>query len=134
MDSLKHIDIASLQQVGLRLSSQLAQLNGQQLGVKCAVAGGFVLFTKLVWELLFSPLRKFPGPWVAKLTNIWRAIKAARGDVDLTQLKLHRKYGSAVRIGPNCVSLSDPNLIGPVYRNGWIKVSVLFVWLEEEPC
>lgn len=95
---------------------------GLQLSVKCAVAGTVVLLTKVLWELLFSPLRAFPGPFLARLTNIWRSIKTARGDVDSTQLRLHRKYGSAVRIGPNCVSLSDPNLIGPVYKNGWIKV------------
>lgn len=94
------------------------QLVGFQLAVGCAV----LLVTKFLWELSFSPLSAFPGPIAAKFTNIWRALAVMRGDVDKTNISLHRQYGPVVRFGPNCISLSDPNMIRAVYRGAWKKV------------
>jgi hypothetical protein len=65
------------------------------------------------------------------------------GRCDVTHNKLHRKYGPAVRMGPNVLSLSDPNLISQVYntKSPWLKVSssivahataTLFVFLIKE--
>lgn len=39
----------------------------------------------------------------------------AAGRSELTQKALHRQYGSAVRLGPNLISLSDPALIKKIY-------------------
>lgn len=41
-----------------------------------------------------------------------------------TQRFLHNKYGSAVQLGPNLVSLSDPNLLRVLYntRGDYLKV------------
>lgn len=82
-----------------------------------------VLF-KLSWDTFFSTLSTIPGPLVARSTDLWRAYHTYRGRVDATHVELHRKYGDAVRIGPNCVSISDPNLIRTIYstRNPWKKV------------
>ena len=97
----------------------------QQVGIQLAVGFAILFVTKILWELSFSSLSAFPGPFAAKFTNIWRALAVFRGDVDKTNLRLHRQHGSAVRFGPNCISLSDPDLIRAVYRNGWKKVIVL---------
>jgi hypothetical protein len=87
---------------------------------------GLLLLTKLVWDVFFSPLRAIPGPILAKITDAWRAIHTHRGRADLKHLELHRKYGTAVAIGPNCVSISDPSLIRTIYstRNPWKKVTL----------
>lgn len=79
---------------------------------------------KISWDIFFSPLRTIPGPFVARFTDLWRAFYTYRGRVDATHVELHRRYGDAVRIGPNCVSISDPNLIRTIYstRNPWKKV------------
>ncbi|KAJ5231522.1 uncharacterized protein N7469_006110 [Penicillium citrinum] len=86
-----------------------------------------VLF-KLSWDTFFSTLRTIPGPLVARSTDLWRAYHTYRGRVDATHVELHRKYGDAVRIGPNCVSISDPNLIRTIYstRNPWKKVPDMY--------
>lgn len=80
--------------------------------------------TKLIWEFLFSPLKDFPGPFAARFTNIWRVLATLRGQVDFVHVQLHRKHGSAVRIGPNVISLGDPKLIKTIYatNNPWKKV------------
>ncbi|KAJ5673992.1 hypothetical protein N7462_009431, partial [Penicillium macrosclerotiorum] len=84
---------------------------------------GLMVLTKLVYDIFFSPLRAIPGPILAKVTNVWRAVHTYHGRVELKHLELHRKYGTAVQIGPNCVSISDPNLIRTIYstRNPWKK-------------
>lgn len=75
-------------------------------------------------QLLFSPLRAFPGPFASKFTKVWHAIAVLSGHIDRTNIEWHRKYGSAVRIGPNTISISDPNLIRVIYgtKSAWLKV------------
>lgn len=85
-----------------------------------------LVVAKLLHELFLSPLSVFPGPFVSKFTDGWRAYLATRGRVDQHQLGWHRKWGSAVRVGPNTISLNDPDLIKTVYtsKNAWRKVSL----------
>ncbi|EAW15320.1 cytochrome P450 [Aspergillus clavatus NRRL 1] len=86
------------------------------------VVGVFVL-TRAVWDALLSPLSAFPGPLAAKVTDFWRAAQAYGGYIDRKYNVLHRKHGSVVRIGPNALSIGDPNLIRVIYstRNPWKK-------------
>jgi hypothetical protein len=94
------------------------------LWAQCLTVLGLLFMTSLIWNLSFSRLRSFPGPALAKVTDFWRAFHTYRGRVDLKHVELHRKYGTAVQIGPNCVSISDPSLIRTIYstRNPWKKV------------
>ncbi|KAL4741810.1 cytochrome P450 [Aspergillus similis] len=82
-----------------------------------------LLLSKLIWDAFFSSLRVFDGPLPAKFTDVWRAQQAFGGHIDRTYTKLHRKYGSVVRIGPNALSISDPSMIRVIYstRNPWKK-------------
>lgn len=84
----------------------------------------FLFCLKTLWGAYHSPLRAIPGPFLAKLSDLWRAFHTHNGQVDAKHLELHRKYGIAVRIGPKCISISDPNLIRTIYstRNPWKKV------------
>ncbi|KAG6263688.1 hypothetical protein E4U49_002137 [Claviceps purpurea] len=90
-----------------------------------ALAVTLLIIVGVVRELFFSPLRAFPGPVVARFTNFWRAFLTTRGNVDSVTRGWHQKWGTAVRIGPNAISLSDPSLIRVVYastsRNAWRK-------------
>ena len=91
------------------------------------VAVGCCFATWVFWELVFSPLRAFPGPFASRFTNIWRAIATTSGHIDRTNVEWHRQYGSAVRVGPNTISISDPNLIRTIYatKNAWPKVKLV---------
>lgn len=77
-----------------------------------------------VWVLVSSPIKDIPGPLAAKCTNLWRFFDTYGGRCELTHRLLHEKYGSAVRIGPNVVSLSDPKLLRTIYntRGEFLKV------------
>lgn len=77
-----------------------------------------------IMSYLNSPLRHIPGPFLAKFTNLWRLLDTWGGRLELTHQLLHEKYGPAVRIGPNMISLSDPSLIRTIYdsRGTFLKV------------
>ncbi|KAI9875760.1 MAG: hypothetical protein M1830_008016, partial [Pleopsidium flavum] len=82
-----------------------------------------LLVSSLLWTYYNSPLKDIPGPFFAKFTNLWRFFDVWGGRAELTQRMLHQKHGSAVRLGPNTVSLSDPRLIKTIYpiRGEYLK-------------
>jgi hypothetical protein len=42
---------------------------------------------------LLSPLRKVPGPFLARLTDLWYLFKLYQGNFEVENLRLHDKYG-----------------------------------------
>ena len=69
-------------------------------------------------------LRNLQGPFLASFSNIDRVWSCAKGLQMNYHLKLHEKYGSLVRIGPNHVSFADCSLIPLVYdiKSKFVKV------------
>jgi benzoate 4-monooxygenase len=70
-----------------------------------------------------TPLRKVPGPFFAKFTNLWLLIQARQGKRYQSVHKAHQKYGKLVRIQPNHVSVADESAINAIYGhgNGFLK-------------
>ncbi|KAI0180673.1 putative benzoate 4-monooxygenase cytochrome P450 [Hypoxylon sp. FL1284] len=68
-------------------------------------------------------LRRIPGPLCAKFTNLQRVLWVKTGRAHLIHEEIHRKYGEVVRIGPNMVSISNPEAIPTIYpmRPGFPK-------------
>ena len=93
-------------------------------GTHLLLGVGALLLSRLVYDLLFSPLRHFSGPFLARFTHFYRSKLTFNGNVDDSFRSWHQQYGSAVRVGPNVVSISDPDLIKVIYatKNAWIKV------------
>ncbi len=90
-------------------------------------AAGLVLLLclgRLIFTYWSSPLRAFPGPVLAKFTDLWRLLDYWNCTQIDSHRRLHAKHGPAVRIGPNMISLSDPNLLKTVYstRGDYVKV------------
>lgn len=56
-----------------------------------------------------------PGPFLAKLSNLWRFYDVAQGRPDITLYKLHQQYGDYVRLGPNVVSVRDLDALKAIY-------------------
>lgn len=83
----------------------------------------FFLAARLVYN--WSKLYKIPGPFLASITDLWRAYHQYRGQLRGKLLDLHKKHGSFVRYGVNCVSISDPAAISIIYgsRAGFKTVS-----------
>jgi hypothetical protein len=83
--------------------------------------------TTLGWwtvSYYLSPLRRYPGPFLAGFTNLWRFFVVRQGSIHLEVKKLHEKYGPVVRIGPKLLDIDYPELIKVLYGTDgkWIKV------------
>ena len=74
-----------------------------------------LLFSIKLYQAFLGPLSRYPGPLIAKFTNLWRLVDVWEGQHHETLRKLHKQHGSVVRIGPNLLSLSDPRWIKTVY-------------------
>lgn len=60
-------------------------------------------------------LHHVPGPVLAGYTDLYRLLVVWRRDSHNTYLTLHKWYGDLVRIGPNCISISKPDVINTIY-------------------
>lgn len=90
------------------------------------LCGGVALIVaRVLYELFLSPLKHIPGPFLAKFTDFYRAGLTTQGNVDIITRGWHKRWGPAVRVGPNAISISDPGLIRVIYttKNPWRKVS-----------
>ena len=76
----------------------------QHAGVKDVTAGlllvSAAVFTAsylvpLFYSLFFSPLRKIPGPLLARVTRWYEYRLVIKGDSNRDYMRLHKKYGSS---------------------------------------
>jgi cytochrome P450 family 628 len=78
------------------------------------------LFSSLaIYRLYFHPLRRYPGPPGARLSQLW-FVWQMKEKVDSAWFlqRLHQQYGEYVRIGPNMLSISDPDMINSIHGPG----------------
>jgi tryprostatin B 6-hydroxylase len=70
-----------------------------------------------IYRLYLHPLRSFPGPPWARLTEFWHVRKVAAKCDNFRYLdSLHTEYGEYVRVGPNLLSISDPDWVEPIHN------------------
>ncbi|KAK4194406.1 putative cytochrome P450 E-class, group I [Triangularia verruculosa] len=86
-----------------------------RLAVTVTVVPIITLFLWFAISWATSPLRRYPGPFLAGYTNLWRLYQVRTGKYQLTIQKLHEKYGPVVRIGPNLLDLDFPELSRVLY-------------------
>ncbi|KAH6714875.1 cytochrome P450, partial [Leptodontidium sp. MPI-SDFR-AT-0119] len=69
------------------------------------------------YHIFFHPLAKYPGPWIAKLTNGYAAYHAWIGDVHLDMHKCHQKYGKRpyVRYAPDRLLFNTAGGLQDIY-------------------
>lgn len=83
---------------------------------KGVIAALFILhILHVILAPLFSPLRRVPGPFIARFTKLWYFARVANGQFHYDNIVLHRKFGPLVRVGPNFVSFDDPSALKPIY-------------------
>ncbi|GFF89445.1 isotrichodermin C-15 hydroxylase [Aspergillus udagawae] len=82
------------------------------IALSCTAAGIFV------HRLFFHPLAKYPGPWLAKITNLHAGYHAWRGDLHIDMWRCHEKYGDFVRYGPNSLLVNTAAGLQDIYAHG----------------
>jgi cytochrome P450 len=71
----------------------------------------------LCYRLTLHPLARFPGSFLARLTDWPDIYRTSTGDRHLDQLNDHNKYGPIVRIGPNTLSFNTVEAVRVIYAN-----------------
>ncbi|OHW99436.1 cytochrome p450 [Colletotrichum incanum] len=76
------------------------------------------LFTSIgIYRLFLHPLRRFPGPFAAKISKLHTTWQNRDWKLHQRYLEMHEKYGDFVRIGPNDISIVNleafTNIHGP---------------------
>ncbi|KAJ4481991.1 cytochrome P450 [Lentinula aciculospora] len=74
----------------------------------------------MLYRLFFHPLRRYPGPVLAALTEgyeLYYNIIVGGGLVNEIE-KLHEKYGPAIRVGPNTLHFNYPQAYHDIYTYG----------------
>ncbi|KAI0888019.1 cytochrome P450 [Annulohypoxylon maeteangense] len=82
-----------------------------------------VIVTWLVRNRYHNGLNKYPGPFLASLTDLWRLWDVYGQRPDITHRRLHAKYGDIVRLGPNTLSFANPKALKSIYglNKGFVK-------------
>ncbi|CAE6349560.1 unnamed protein product [Rhizoctonia solani] len=94
--------------------------NSSHLVQYSAALGALVVVFYVVPYLLdpYDYRRRFSGPPLAGLTNWWMSMIVRTGHHCEIVQQLHAKYGTFVRLGPNHISIADPDALEIVYGHG----------------
>ncbi|KAF8488484.1 putative P450 monooxygenase [Russula emetica] len=90
-------------------------------------AVGLLLYAlvRVIYNVYFHPLSRFPGPRGAACTSWWLTYMELGRGISLSTLRvdLHQKYGDIVRISPNELHFARPTAYDEIYnsQNKWDK-------------
>jgi hypothetical protein len=74
-----------------------------------------MLLYKVIYRIFFHPLRSVPGPWLNKISEFPAAFNLLRGNQHIYYMRLHRDYGSVVRVSPSEVSFISTEAREEIY-------------------
>ena len=80
----------------------------------CIVLVSYVVLL-VTYGITLHPLAKFPGPLLAKVTELYPLYRSIVGDRHLTIWRLHEKHGDFVRYGPNQISVDTATGLKAIY-------------------
>ncbi|PPQ88066.1 hypothetical protein CVT25_013674 [Psilocybe cyanescens] len=78
-----------------------------------SVVTSIVLYRLAPWH----PLAGYPGPLLCRVSKLYPAFVSLGGKQHIFYTQLHAKYGDVVRVGPNELSICDPNAVQSTLGN-----------------
>ncbi|KAI0975019.1 cytochrome P450 [Xylaria arbuscula] len=78
---------------------------------------GLYYFMVIIYRILFHPLRSYPGPFGAKITNGYGGFYALSKRLHLATFRDHEKYGNVMRYGPNRLVFNSAQALQDIYNN-----------------
>uniref|UniRef100_A0A0B7KFG1 Cytochrome P450 n=1 Tax=Bionectria ochroleuca TaxID=29856 RepID=A0A0B7KFG1_BIOOC len=104
------------------------------------VVGTYFLYLLIAWLFLifsrrffFHPFKSIPGPFLAKVTNLYGGIQAIRRRGHLASYENHVRFGSVVRYGPNRLIFNTITAINDIYANPLVTKSEVYVLTRMTP-
>ncbi|KAF4459920.1 cytochrome P450 [Fusarium albosuccineum] len=77
--------------------------------ILAVLTGTSWLIFKVIYNVFFHPLRKYPGPPLWAMSRIPYTTMYLSGNGPARMLEIHQKYGETVCIGPNQLSFLNPD-------------------------
>jgi hypothetical protein len=92
-------------------------LNPSKLTTYLVIWGlGVIIYLSLrIWN---DPLAQYPGPFIAKFSNLWMCYHTWSCNLPEKVLELHRRHGPVVRVGPNNLDFDGKAAIPIIYKAG----------------
>ncbi|KAL8719997.1 MAG: hypothetical protein Q9181_007979 [Wetmoreana brouardii] len=76
------------------------------------------LVAYVAYKAVTDPLRKVPGPWLARFTRLWELRQIRTNVFERVNIDLHGRYDPVLRIAPNRYSINCPATVQQVYGHG----------------
>jgi len=86
-----------------------------QIATKVIVTLALIMLSVAAYRLALHPLACIPGPRAAAVSSIWLARHVRDGRMLELGKSLHKKYGHAVRVGPDEVWFDSKEAFRLVY-------------------
>ncbi|KAI0186515.1 cytochrome P450 [Astrocystis sublimbata] len=80
-----------------------------------------------VYRVYFHPLRGYPGPILAKVTDAYAGFHAMMMHLHLTSWEDHQKYGRVIRHGPNKLLFNSVAALKDIYMNDRLSKSHVYM-------
>lgn len=76
------------------------------------------LISYVIYQRFLHPLARYPGPFLASITDLWQVHQFLTLKQPYHLTELHEKYGSIVRYGPDKLSITEESAIPLIYQKG----------------
>ncbi|KAL5119058.1 hypothetical protein ACEQ8H_002982 [Pleosporales sp. CAS-2024a] len=101
------------------VTQRLSTAQGLKLPLAIVGAGLLAyLLCNVVYNVYFHPYAKYPGPVLAKVTDLYAGYHAWKGDIHLDMWRCHQVYGDKVRYAPNRLNINTVTGLKNIYRDG----------------
>lgn len=72
----------------------------------------------VIYQVYSHPLARFPGPFLASVTDLWQVYQFLTLKQPYNLTELHAKYGQFVRYGPDKLSITAEDAVPLIYQKG----------------
>jgi hypothetical protein len=107
LDFGQHVPaIGSLKNIA-SLTENFSDLWNVKLPLAVAGLGFFLYLTcNFLYNVYFHPYANYPGPFLARFTDLYAGYHAWKGDIHLDMWRCHQLYGDKVRYAPNRLNIN----------------------------
>ncbi|KEF62035.1 uncharacterized protein A1O9_00007 [Exophiala aquamarina CBS 119918] len=101
--------------IASQLRTALVKADSFSIALACGALALGYLGSLIIYRLYFHPLASYPGPILAKLSDLYALSIAFNRSRTFKQYELIKKYGSPLRISPNELLFADLEAWSDIY-------------------